>query len=272
MSNLLTLVMSAALVTGAATAPDIRPKVSLHSAVKTETSEEIDEQLIDEVEEGRAHLSDLAQNNTLTMNYFDQLMEEVLIAYHQEQSFSKEDVTAIVDGVSFAAEKHKGQTRKNTEKTPYISHPLGVAAHLMQIGKVRDANTIIAALLHDTVEDTQTSLDQIEKKFGPTVAGYVKEVSDNKSLSKNERKRLQVINAPHKSMAAAQIKMADKLYNLNDLLNNPPSDWTRTRIDQYFEWAQSVVDRLPASNDNLKIALEECIDSYWEKQASASKK
>ena len=272
MNNLLTLVISAALVSGAATAPDTRPKVSLHSATKSEVAEDIDEQLIADIEECRTELDQLAQNNTLTMKSFDNLMKETLAAYHKEKSLSKEDVLTILDGVSFATKKHDGQTRKNTEKTPYISHPLGVAVHLMEIGKVRDVNTIVAALLHDTVEDTKTELAEIEKQFGSAVAGYVKEVSDNKSLPAQERKRLQVINASHKSAVAAQIKLADKLYNLNDLLNNPPSDWTPTRIDQYFQWAKSVVDRLPPSNENLELAVQDCIDSYWASQAPSSKK
>jgi len=272
MNNLLTLVISAALVSGAATAPDTRPKVSLHSTTKSEVSKEVDEQLIADTEECRTELAQLAQNNALTMNAFDNLMEETLTAYRQERSLSQEDVLTILDGISFAAKKHDGQTRKNAEKTPYISHPIGVAVHLMKIGKVRDVNTIVAALLHDTVEDTKTELTQIEKLFGSTVAGYVKEVSDNKSLPAQERKRLQVINASHKSAAAAQIKLADKLYNLNDLINNPPSDWTRTRIDQYFQWAKSVVDRLPPSNENLAVAIQDCIDSYWASQAPSNKK
>jgi guanosine-3',5'-bis(diphosphate) 3'-pyrophosphohydrolase len=177
-----------------------------------------------------------------------------------------QEVAEICSGIDFAAEKHRFQTRKNKEKTPYISHPLGVAYNLMEVGEVRDPSVIIGALLHDTVEDTQTTFDEIENKFGKLVVGLVKEVTDDKSLAKEARKRLQVINAAHKSKGAAQIKLADKLYNLNDLFNNPPADWTQTRIDRYYEWAQSVVDRLPEANDKLMDAVDDVINDYWEKQ------
>jgi guanosine-3',5'-bis(diphosphate) 3'-pyrophosphohydrolase len=136
----------------------------------------------------------------------------------------------------------------------------------MNIGEVRDPSIIIASLLHDTLEDTQTTADEIEDKFGSQVAGYVREVTDDKSLAQEARKRLQVISAAHKSKGAAQIKLADKLFNLNDLLSNPPSDWTTARIDRYYEWAQSVVDRLPKVNDNLFQAVDNMINAYWENQ------
>ena len=136
----------------------------------------------------------------------------------------------------------------------------------MKTGNVRDTSVVIGALLHDTVEDTQTTFEEIENKFSKSVATLIREVTDDKSLAKEARKRLQVINASHKSKGAAQIKLADKLYNLNDLTNNPPKEWTQERIDRYFEWARSVVDRLPSVNDGLLGAVDEVINSYWEKQ------
>jgi guanosine-3',5'-bis(diphosphate) 3'-pyrophosphohydrolase len=269
MSKYLTCILAAALVSGATPAPDMRPQVSLHSAIKTDLTEE---NLQKEVAAGRAHLSTLTKDNVRTMQAFDALAEETLNAYHQEKSLSKQDVLTILEGVRFAAEKHQGQTRKNKEQTPYISHPIGVAVHVMQIGKVRDVHTILAALLHDTVEDTNTSYEEIQKAFGATVAGYVNELTDNKALPKEERKRLQVVNASHKSQAAAQIKLADKLYNLNDLMQDTPENWSRNRVDLYFEWAQSVISRLPQANDPLKKAVEEKIATYWEQQAKTQKK
>jgi guanosine-3',5'-bis(diphosphate) 3'-pyrophosphohydrolase len=119
------------------------------------------------------------------------------------------------------------------------------------------------------MEDNQATQDEIRDQFGDQVAKLVKEVTDDRTLSIEARKRMQVITAPAKSPEAAQIKLADKLYNLNDLLNNPPVDWTQARTDRYYEWAQSVVDRLPPANDQLLDAVDGVINSYWEKQKSS---
>lgn len=220
------------------------------------------------IQETRKKVSELVHNDAVTMKNFDLFAKSVEEAFQKEKSITESQVQEICAGVEFAAEKHKLQTRKNKEKTPYVSHPIGVATNLMTVGGVRDAAVIIGALLHDTVEDTQTTFEEIEGKFGKKVAGYVREVTDDKSLAKEVRKRQQVINAAHKSEGAAQIKLADKLYNLNDLFNNPPSEWTQARIDLYYEWAQSVIDRLPKANDKLHAAAVAVIDQYWEKQSA----
>ena len=218
------------------------------------------------LQETRIRLAQIAHDDKMVMKNFDSFAEILGSAYHKEKSLTAHDVQKICAGVEFAAEKHRLQTRKNPEKTPYISHPIGVAYNLMQTGEVRDLPVIIGALLHDTVEDTQTTFEEIEQRFGKEVAGLVREVTDDKSLAQEARKRAQVINASHKSKGAAQIKLADKLYNLDDLLNNPPKDWTQARIDRYYEWAQAVVDRLPPSNEKLLGAVDALINSYWEKQ------
>lgn len=217
----------------------------------------------------RVKLSELARNNSIVLENYDAFAGALDYAYRKEKSVTAEEVKQICSGVEFAADKHRLQTRKNTEKTPYICHPIGVAYNLMKIGNVRDLNTILGALLHDTLEDTQTTADELKAKFGDQVASLVNEVTDNRTLAVEARKRLQVINAPSKSTAAAQIKLADKLYNLNDLLNNPPADWTQARTDRYYEWAQSVVDRLPPVNDPLLEAVDETINAYWEKQRAS---
>ncbi len=215
----------------------------------------------------RDHVAELAHNDHTVMEKFDLFSSALLKAYSEEHALTVSEIQEISRAIDFAAEKHRFQTRKNKEKTPYISHPIGVAHHLVDIGQVRDPAVIIGALLHDTVEDTETTFEELQQKFGPVVTGYVKEMTDDKSLSAEMRKRMQVAGASHKSKGAAQIKMADKLYNVTDLLTNPPSDWSQTRIDQYFEWAQSVVNRLPKVNSSLRSAVEKVIDTYWESQA-----
>ena len=173
------------------------------------------------------------------------------------------EVARILHAMSFAAEKHQSQTRKGAGQAPYIIHPIGVAHTLATLGQVRDPDVLIAALLHDTVEDTNTSFEEIRAQFGGRVESIVRELTDDKSLPKDERKYLQIVNAPHKSPEAAQIKLSDKLYNLTDLLNDPPPGWSAERIDTYFRWAQQVVDALPEANAPLKQAVDEVIAAYF---------
>lgn len=259
----------------AATAPmigsfanDEKPKVSIVQETEVVTESPVQQTLL----KTRKKLSELAHSDAVVMKNFDRLAEVLHNAFQKEKSMTAQEIEVICSGIDFAAEKHRFQTRKNKEKTPYISHPIGVAYHLMDVGEIRETSVIIGALLHDTVEDTQTTFEEIENQFGKQVASLVREVTDDKSLAKEARKRFQVINASHKSKGAAQIKLADKLFNLNDLYNNPPPDWTQARIDRYYEWAQSVIDRLPEANDKLHCAVEEIINQYWEKQAPTSAK
>lgn len=258
----------AALATSALVANEDKPKVSLCQKGVCETEDAVNQTL----QETRKTVAQLAHDNAVVLKNFDAFAEVLNHAYHKEKSMTAQEVQQVCAGVTFAAEKHRLQTRKNPEKTPYISHPIGVAYNLMHCGEVRDASMILGALLHDTVEDTQTTFEELENAFGKQVAGYVRELSDDRSLAQEERKRAQVVSASHKSVGAAQIKLADKLYNLNDLLNNPPKEWTQTRIDRYYEWAQSVVDRLPKSNDKLSVAVKDVINTYWEKQQLEEKK
>jgi len=159
--------------------------------------------------------------------------------------------------VNFAAVKHKNQRRRDTEKTPYINHPIGVAHILTSEANVTDANVILAALLHDTVEDTDTTFQEIEDNFGVDVCKIVEEVTDDKSLPKLERKRLQIVHAKESSREAKLVKLADKLYNLRDLQRCAPEGWTDDRCADYFKWAKDVVDNLRGTNANLENSLDE---------------
>jgi GTP diphosphokinase / guanosine-3',5'-bis(diphosphate) 3'-diphosphatase len=119
-----------------------------------------------------------------------------------------------------------------------------------------DTNLVIAALLHDSIEDAGATKEEIAQEFGPDVAGPVLEVTDDKSLPKAERKRLQILNAPHKSVRAAMIKLADTISNLRAILSSPPTDWNIERKREYFELARKVVDGLPEPNTVLKAEFE----------------
>lgn len=258
---------AALLATTGGFANEEKPKVSICQG--EECNKATAEDVKNTLQETRGRIAELSHNDPVVMKNYDALADSLTAAFQKEKSMTAPEVAQVCTAIEFAADKHRLQTRKNKEKTPYISHPIGVANNLMEVGEVRETSVIIGALLHDTVEDTQTTFEEIEGKFGSYVASLIKEVTDDRSLASEARKRLQVINAAHKSKGAAQIKLADKLFNLNDLFNNPPSDWTQARIDRYYEWAQSVVDRLPKANDKLHDAIEDVINNYWEKQETS---
>ncbi|CAB1339102.1 unnamed protein product [Coregonus sp. 'balchen'] len=174
----------------------------------------------------------------------------------------------LLETVNFAAEKHRNQRRKDAEKTPYITHPIGVARILSHEVCVNRnewfftdicvfSNCLQAALLHDTVEDTDTSIGELQAVFGQTVARLVQEVTDDKALSKEETKRQQVEYAPHASHQAKLVKLADKLYNLRDINRCTPTGWTAERVQEYFVWAAQVVRGLRGTNPALEGHLEE---------------
>ncbi len=166
------------------------------------------------------------------------------------------DLSAILAAAQFAAEKHANQRRKGRAAEPYINHLIEVAHLVSGALSEPDANLVMAAFLHDTVEDVGVTVDELRERFGADVAGLVLEVTDDKSLPKDERKRLQVEHAPHKSVRAGTIKIADKISNLRSMLNSPPADWGPERIRDYFAWAKKVVDGLPQPNPILKAEFD----------------
>lgn len=162
------------------------------------------------------------------------------------------NLNKILKAASFAAKKHTGQTRKGDDAQPYINHPLEVANILANIGKVEDSEVLIAAILHDTVEDTETTDKEITDLFGETVCGYVLEVTDDKSLPKQTRKQLQIEHAPHLSNGAKLIKLGDKISNITDVMNNPPAGWSKERRLEYINWGRNVIEGLRGVNENLE--------------------
>jgi guanosine-3',5'-bis(diphosphate) 3'-pyrophosphohydrolase len=174
------------------------------------------------------------------------------------------DIAKFIEAASFAAKKHAGQKRKGADGEPYINHPLEVANLLANVGKVEDYDVLIAALLHDTVEDTGTTKEEISEKFGENVAGMVLEVTDDKTLPKAERKQMQIEHAPHLSPGAKLVKLGDKISNITDILNNPPHDWTPERKREYIAWGEKVVAGLRGANENL--------EKYFDETAARAKK
>ncbi|KAG9290829.1 hypothetical protein G9A89_010978 [Geosiphon pyriformis] len=165
------------------------------------------------------------------------------------------DFGKLIDSFDFAAKKHSFQRRKDPQQSPYINHPIGVAKNLTDAG-IYDLATLQAAILHDTVEDTDTTLEEIDQYFGKVVRNIVEECTDNKDLPKDERKRLQIENTPFKSDKAKAVKLADKLYNLRDLQRAVPIGWSFQRVQEYFIWAKRVTDGAKGVNQTLESQLE----------------
>ena len=158
----------------------------------------------------------------------------------------------LLKAVHFAASKHSKQKRKGEEGTPYINHPIEVAVLIGEVGGVTDEQVLIAAVLHDTIEDTDTTSEDIESLFGKRVLGLVLEVTDDKSLPKQERKQRQVEHAPELTPEATLIKIADKISNINGIIHSPPANWTHQRKKEYLEWAERVINNCNKVNSPLE--------------------
>ena len=253
-------------------ATGIQADVSQPEVVVIESGTSVKKNFEERVKSSRVLVGQLSSEDKTVLEQFDLLANLLNKAYADEKTLTEPQVDKILLTLEFAAEKHRGQIRRSKDKTPYISHPITVTVTLMKVGKVRDVEIIQASLLHDVLDETDTPLVDIEKQFGSKVAKYVAELTQDKSLSKAERKRRQVAAAPHTSVGAAQIQLADKMCNLNELLDNPPSAWTRARIDTYFQWAESVIARLPDANPKLKEAADSMVIQYWDQQEDTKKK
>lgn len=167
------------------------------------------------------------------------------------------DQALIKKATEFATEYHYGQSRKDAANTPYINHPIDLAKLLTDYAGITDTNVIVAALLHDTVEDTSATVEDIEESFGTKIRNIVMEVTDDKSLPSPERKRLQIENASKISYEARLVKLADKICNLRDIIDRPPVKWSLQRKQEYFDWAKAVIDRLRGTNEKLEIMFDE---------------
>jgi guanosine-3',5'-bis(diphosphate) 3'-pyrophosphohydrolase len=155
------------------------------------------------------------------------------------------DTTLLLRALHFSAEKHRTQRRKDAEASPYINHPIAVARTL--------------AVLHDTIEDTETTPEELEALFGAEVRALVEEVTDDKSLPKHERKSRQIEHAPGASTRAKQIKIADKICNVRDVTHNPPSKWSHERKREYLDWTSEVVRGCRGCNAAIERRYDEVL-------------
>jgi guanosine-3',5'-bis(diphosphate) 3'-pyrophosphohydrolase len=158
----------------------------------------------------------------------------------------------FIKAVAFAADKHRNQRRKDADASPYINHPIALANVLANEGGITNKDVLCAAMLHDTIEDTETTEAEMRLAFGEKIVSIVLEVTDNKSLDKAARKQMQIEHAPHISIEAKMVKLADKICNLRDILASPPTGWPLERKLAYFQWSTNVVAGLRGTNVKLE--------------------
>ena len=172
------------------------------------------------------------------------------------KKLSENDLALLFRALAFAAHKHRDQRRKDAEASPYINHPIALAQVLAAEGGVSDIEVLAAALLHDTIEDTDTTGEELEREFGSRIASIVAEVTDDTALPKADRKRLQIEHAGRLSEGAKLVKLADKICNLRDVADRPPAKWDLQRRQEYFDWAKKVIDGLRGAHPKLEAAFD----------------
>lgn len=195
------------------------------------------------------------KNSAVPMTKFAKQIERTTVKTEEHQSCLA-PVQRILAAARFAAEKHAGQKRKGLAREPYINHLIEVAELIAASSEALDTNLVMAGLLHDTLEDTDATAQDLERRFGSDVTELVLEATDDKSLPKETRKALQIETAPHKSPRAQTLKLADKISNLRSLLASPPAEWNVDRKRLYCEWARQVVQGFTAPNGALKAQFD----------------
>lgn len=173
-------------------------------------------------------------------------------------------LSVFVKAVAFAADKHRNQRRKDADASPYINHPIALANVLANEGGVTDVAVLCAAVLHDTIEDTETTSEELTAIFGSQITAIVLDVTDDKSLDKHVRKQHQIEHAPHISREAKLVKLADKICNLRDILASPPADWSSERKQGYFDWAAKVVAGVRGVHPELEAAFDRLLSRHAE--------
>lgn len=203
------------------------------------------------ISDARSIVKDTVDGHDETMAVYWKLREEASQWFIEDK---------IAGAIVFAARKHKGQTRKNDTHPPYLIHPLGVALILLAEGNVDDPDAIVTAILHDTVEDTDATFEEVSKMFGEKIAGYVRELSDEmgegdleKIYEKKERKLQEIEHAKNLSPVGRMVKLADKLHNMRDM----PEDWSVNRRAEYLEFSSKILENVMADLSNSECSYQQ---------------
>jgi guanosine-3',5'-bis(diphosphate) 3'-pyrophosphohydrolase len=171
-------------------------------------------------------------------------------------TFTEDEIKQLLKALEFAAEKHRLQKRKDVKASPYINHPIALANILGNEGHVIDIEILCAALLHDTIENTDTTAEELSTKFSPSICNIVMEVTDDKTLPSEQRKQLQIEHAAQLSNKAKLVKLADKIANLREITDRTPADWSLQRRQAYFDWGKQVIDQLRGVHPQLEAAFD----------------
>jgi len=178
----------------------------------------------------------------------------------------------LLRALHFAADRHRTQRRKGADRDPYINHPIAVAEILARVGGVRSTKALQGAILHDTIEDTETTPDELALHFGKRVRDLVLEVTDDKRLPKEARKALQIQYAPQLSKKAKQIKLSDKICNLVDIVRTPPEGWDHARRLAYLEWSRQVAEGCRGASPALEALFERALRNARQALAREARK
>ena len=170
------------------------------------------------------------------------------------------DLLVVARAFNFASQRHSKQRRKGEAQEPYINHLAEVALLVTEATKGKDPNLVAAALLHDTIEDTDTTREQLAICFNYDIANLVNEVTDDKTLLKEERKKLQITTASKKTQRAKILKLADKTSNLRSIAKSPPKNWDSLRKTEYIDWALRVVAGLGDFPTELKTHFDQAVE------------
>jgi GTP diphosphokinase / guanosine-3',5'-bis(diphosphate) 3'-diphosphatase len=173
------------------------------------------------------------------------MMQLFSMGKKMSKGFDQRAFSDFVRALAFASRKHSRQRRKDLDASPYINHPVALVSILVVEAGINDLDTLCAALLHDTLEDTETSVEELVEAFGAPIGSLVQEVTDVKGLEKHERRIRQVEHAAHLTRKAGAVKIADKIANLRDVADTPPVEWSLAERREYFDWAKQVVDNIP---------------------------
>lgn len=162
------------------------------------------------------------------------------------------------EALSFAAEQHQFQRRGGYDPLPYINHLIKVSSAIIQVGKEEDAVVVLAAILHDVVEDSEVSVEALAERFGFKVASIVEELTDDMELPYAQRKALQIERATQLSSAARKIRIADKASNIYDIFSYP-LDWTPQKKMAYLENAIAVVEQIRGTHTALEAWFDQSV-------------
>ncbi|CAG9537331.1 unnamed protein product [Cercopithifilaria johnstoni] len=173
-----------------------------------------------------------------------------------------DDISLVIKAADLAARRHRRQRRKDATQTPYVNHPIGVAYILTNEGQITDTATIIAAILHDIVEDTKTTDEEIREMFGDEVADIVKECTVIKSMKREARMKSQLEKASELSYKAKLVQLADKLYNIRDIERCTPFGWTKQQVTEYILFAKDLLSNIKGINDSLETTLDDIINKH----------